>query len=214
MKDEPEGSMVGDAYVHEGTDKSRAVVLLTDIFGLPLVNCKLNADELSERLSCDVWVPDYFAGHPPFKVEELEPLVPDRAGVSMSFVSQIKKIILFITHLPGFWASRPPVADSRIAEFITRLKEEKNYTKIGAVGYCYGGAATVRLASRDLVDSVVVCHPGPVTTNELKAMKVSSAPRWSLGTHTSYNKLSQVPSAFVCAECKPHSLLKSRLTHL
>ncbi len=64
MKDEPEGSMVGDAYVHEGTDKSRAVVLLTDIFGLPLVNCKLNADELSERLSCDVWVPDYFAGEP------------------------------------------------------------------------------------------------------------------------------------------------------
>ena len=91
MKEEPEGIMVGDAYLHEGkpltTDspdesgaaatsnegeattssgqdasKTRAVVLLTDIFGLPLVNAKLNADEMSRRLGCDVWVPDYFAG--------------------------------------------------------------------------------------------------------------------------------------------------------
>ncbi|KAJ3474951.1 hypothetical protein NLI96_g12153 [Meripilus lineatus] len=219
MKEEPEGIMVGDAYLHEGkpltTDspddsgaaattnegeatnssgqdasKTRAVVLLTDIFGLPLVNAKLNADEMSRRLGCDVWVPDYFAGRPPFTVEELEPLAPDRAGVKTGFVNSFKMFILFLIHLPALWASRPPVADARIAEFIKKIKEEKGYTKIGAVGYCYGGSAAVRLASKGLVDSVVVCHPGPVSLKEIKAMKV--------------------PSAFVCAESDEYFAPKFR----
>ena len=42
--------------------KSRAIVVLTDIFGLPLQNCKIIADALSERVGCDVWVPDLFEG--------------------------------------------------------------------------------------------------------------------------------------------------------
>ena len=62
MKQDPEGTMVGNAYLHEGPDKSRAVVILTDVFGLPLINCKILADELSKKLSCDVCVPDMFAG--------------------------------------------------------------------------------------------------------------------------------------------------------
>ena len=47
----------------DGTSSSqRAVLLLTDAFGLPLKNCKIMADDLARRLECDVWVPDYFAG--------------------------------------------------------------------------------------------------------------------------------------------------------
>lgn len=64
----PEGQMVGDAYFHgasadatEGSSKN-AIILLTDIFGLPLVNSKLIADRLSKETGCDVWVPDIFAG--------------------------------------------------------------------------------------------------------------------------------------------------------
>ena len=61
---EPKGTMVGDAYFHAGPEGSpkRAIFLLTDIFGLPLKNSKLIADELSKRVECDVWVPDLFAG--------------------------------------------------------------------------------------------------------------------------------------------------------
>lgn len=39
-----------------------AVVYLCDGFGLELGNCKIMADELANRLGCDVWVPDYFLG--------------------------------------------------------------------------------------------------------------------------------------------------------
>lgn len=61
---EPSGTMVNNAYFAAGPagNTSRVIVLLTDIFGLPLVNCKIIADNLSKRLACDVWVPDLFNG--------------------------------------------------------------------------------------------------------------------------------------------------------
>ena len=65
---EPKGSMVDGAYFHaaaapaaEGEPK-RAIVLLTDIYGLPLKNSKVMADQLSEKVGVDVWVPDLFDG--------------------------------------------------------------------------------------------------------------------------------------------------------
>lgn len=54
--------MKDGAYLHEGTNKFRAVFLFTDIFGLNLVNSKLMADRFSKELGCDVWVPDLFGG--------------------------------------------------------------------------------------------------------------------------------------------------------
>ena len=63
---EPSGSMVDGAYLHAATSPvpgpKRAVILLSDIFGLPLVNSKIQADLLSEALNVDVWVPDLFDG--------------------------------------------------------------------------------------------------------------------------------------------------------
>lgn len=62
---EPTGAMIDGAYFRagpEGSDASKAIVLLTDIFGLPLKNCRIMADELSQKVGCDVWVPDLFAG--------------------------------------------------------------------------------------------------------------------------------------------------------
>jgi carboxymethylenebutenolidase len=63
----PSGEMVGDAYFARSSEaaaehKKTAVVLLTDIFGLPLQNSKIMADTLAQRLGVDVWVPDLFAG--------------------------------------------------------------------------------------------------------------------------------------------------------
>jgi carboxymethylenebutenolidase len=41
---------------------TRAVILLTDVFGLPVKNGKILADKFAKELHCDVWAPDYFAG--------------------------------------------------------------------------------------------------------------------------------------------------------
>lgn len=64
---EPTGSFPPDyegAYYAPAPqgERKRAVILLTDGFGLELNNPKILADKLSNRLGCDVWVPDYFKG--------------------------------------------------------------------------------------------------------------------------------------------------------
>ena len=66
---DPTGSMIGTAYYRSaptspsGTDTSkRAIILLTDIFGLAIKNPRIIADLLSEKVGVDVWVPDIFNG--------------------------------------------------------------------------------------------------------------------------------------------------------
>src|ERR1700731_4305527 len=64
---EPKGTIDPStgAYLAKAPDQSRterAVLLLTDAFGLPLKNSKIIADVLSEHLGCDVWIPDIFDG--------------------------------------------------------------------------------------------------------------------------------------------------------
>lgn len=66
---EPRGIFKDGAYLatteqtNDGpTGEKRALVLLTDVFGLHLKNPKILADSFSERLGCDVFVPDLFNG--------------------------------------------------------------------------------------------------------------------------------------------------------
>ena len=74
MLGEPKGSIetgfLGNSYLAPApasldettTPAKKAVLLLTDAFGLGIPNPKLIADELASQLQCDVWVPDYFLG--------------------------------------------------------------------------------------------------------------------------------------------------------
>jgi carboxymethylenebutenolidase len=63
---EPKGTIVGRDYFtaapNDATQRTKAIVLLTDIFGLPLPNPRIVADHLAEQVGVDVWVPDYFNG--------------------------------------------------------------------------------------------------------------------------------------------------------
>jgi carboxymethylenebutenolidase len=63
---EPKGTMVGLDYFaaapNDATERAKAIVLLTDIFGLRLPNPRIIADQLAEQVGVDVWVPDFFNG--------------------------------------------------------------------------------------------------------------------------------------------------------
>lgn len=64
---EPTGSIKPEfdgAYFAPGPEGNtkRAIIFLTDAFGLPLVNSKIMADYFAKTLECDIWVPDLFAG--------------------------------------------------------------------------------------------------------------------------------------------------------
>lgn len=129
MSGEPEGTMVDGAYFHEGPNKKFAVILLTDIFGLPLVNNKLLVDRFSKELQCDVWAPHYFngasislfitrvvalivfKGDPIFRAEELEPLLPHKAGDKIGTLNSLRFFGTFITRIHRFWGNRSAVVD-------------------------------------------------------------------------------------------------------
>lgn len=50
----------------------------------------------------------------------------------------------------------------------------KSYTKLGAVGYCYGGWAVFQLGARSnpLVDAIVAAHPTMLTKDEIEGVGV------------------------------------------
>lgn len=116
----------------EGATGKKAVVFLTDIFGLPLGNPKIMADTINERLGVDVWVPDMFDGKPwlllwvliraessmvgryPVSSESLGPLIRDTPDAPQhGFLTKLKMVFTLLSVLPSFLASRPSVVSQR-----------------------------------------------------------------------------------------------------
>ncbi|KAG0700441.1 dienelactone hydrolase [Suillus ampliporus] len=159
-----------------GGQGGRAIILLCDAFGLPLVNSQLLADKFSKELSCDVWIPDLFDGQPLFDVNGMaEDLMPKRPR-SWPLWDKIRFVTtVLLPRARIFHRSRPAVVDPRTTAFIKTVREQRKYVKIGAVGYCFGGSLGVRLAPLNVLDSLVVCHPGEVSEAEVKAINIPTS---------------------------------------
>ncbi|KAG5728054.1 Protein AIM2 [Termitomyces sp. T112] len=145
----------------------RAILLLTDD---PFENSRILADNLAIRLDCDVWVPDYFQG-PPLNVYPHHRL-RRAAGANMGAYEWIRTKL---RRIPLLIKNRPAVIDARLSKFIKALQDEKDYLKIGAVGYCSGGSTAIRLASTGWIQSVVVCHPRNFKLPEVQAIRIPCA---------------------------------------
>ncbi|KAG6327075.1 hypothetical protein ID866_12014, partial [Astraeus odoratus] len=88
---------------------------------------------------------------------------------------------LIISRIGIIIRNRPSVVDRRVKKFIKAIRDDKKYSKVGGVGYCYGGGVAARLAnSADDFDSVVICHPALISLSTVKA--------------------TVIPSSWVCAE--------------
>ncbi|GJE97180.1 dienelactone hydrolase-like protein [Phanerochaete sordida] len=190
LEGEPRGQLVEGAYFapapesKSGTEDtpSRAIVVFTDIFGLGIKNPKIIADELAQRVGCDVWVPDLFDGRPPFSSAELEPLLPDTGNPNdkLSLMRKLRMTWFMVLRRKRVRAVYADVVDPRATAFLTKLRAEKKYEKLGGVGYCYGGAVCLRLSAAGLLDALVACHPSVNDIESIAALRV--------------------PVAFVCAE--------------
>ena len=109
-------------------------------------------------------------------VDELEPLMPDRAGVEMTLSQKLQAGFLMLRRVSGLYANRPSVTAARASAFIARLRAERGYARVGAVGYCYGGHLAVRLgADPAVLDGVVICHPGSINAAQIAAIRVPAA---------------------------------------
>lgn len=154
----------------------KAVILFTDIFGLPLKNCKIQADMLAERLGVDVWVPDVFNGQPITTVEELSPYLKEVPEQKMGILNRIGLIFLMVSRIPRIFVNTPGKVADRGLQFLKKIKEEKKYERIGIVGYCYGGIVCIRTSPDPVVDTVVIAHPGNCTLEQIK--KINAPTSW------------------------------------
>ncbi|KAH8832877.1 alpha/beta-hydrolase [Flagelloscypha sp. PMI_526] len=134
--------------------KDKALLLLTDVFGIPLLNNKLLADGFAENGFYTV-IPDYLNGDP-VPAAELE------AG-------KIKLADWFPKHTQEY--TRPP-----LDKVIAGLKE-KGIKEFAATGYCYGARYVFDLAFDDLLKVSVVSHPTFIEPKDLEEyFSKSSAP--------------------------------------
>ncbi|KAI0044409.1 dienelactone hydrolase endo-1-3,1,4-beta-D-glucanase [Auriscalpium vulgare] len=187
---QPRGQLVDGAYFSpavatntlQSAAPKKAVVLLTDIFGLSIPNPRLMADAFAERLGVDVWVPDVFNGtplrRPPVSANSLEPLMADRAGVKRTWWQTFRLVSTLLPAAPAFYSNRPAVCDARLEAFLERLRTEKAYDRIGAVGYCWGGSMAVRAAAKSLFNTLVICHPGALGEHQIRGIQVPVS--WAL----------------------------------
>ncbi|KAF7365250.1 DLH domain-containing protein [Mycena venus] len=186
LEGEPTGviSEIDGAYFAAGpsdgnSGSKRAVIFLTDVFGLKLKNSKILADQFAQHLKCDVWIPDVFAGKPPVTVEQMKTL-PDRAGVKFGIWEILKLVPRVLPSVPALLiTNRSAVVDGRTISFVKKLQEKKKYDNLGAIGYCFGGGIATRVgATTTLFNSIILVHPSPPTDDQLKAIKAPTA--WSM----------------------------------
>ncbi|EEA25134.1 dienelactone hydrolase family protein [Talaromyces marneffei ATCC 18224] len=145
------------AYPDAGTDTATdssdtAILFITDILGI-YVNAKLQADAFAQTLKCTVVMPDLFNGD----------AIPADA---------FEKGLVDLNS----WLQKHTVetVDPIIERTIKYLQEEKQFKKIGAVGYCFGGKYVVRFLAGQrstAIDAGYIAHPSFVTEDELAAIQ-------------------------------------------
>jgi len=128
---------------------SKALLYLTDIFGVPLSENRLLADSLASN-DYLVVMPDLFAG-------DAIPLGSLEAGLNLT----------------GWLAKHGPEEIDRIfGETVEYMRGELGISKIGGLGYCFGGKYVPRwMTGEGKVDLGFIAHPSFLTEGEIDAVK-------------------------------------------
>ncbi|KAF2790254.1 dienelactone hydrolase family protein [Melanomma pulvis-pyrius CBS 109.77] len=142
-----------NAYV-TGTSKSAAILIVHDIFGWTFANVRLLADHFAKEANATVYLPDFFGG------EVIDDDVLENPEKRAAF------------DIPAFIGrNNKDLRYPEIKAAAQALKSE--YPKVGAIGYCYGGWAILRLgADPSLVDAVSTAHPSLAEKSEFDGVKV------------------------------------------
>ncbi|KAH9840041.1 alpha/beta-hydrolase [Rhodofomes roseus] len=155
----PEGKIekIGGAEAYIATpsgdyDKTKVVIIATDVFGIPLNNNKLLADTFAQNGYRTV-VPEYLNNDP---VPEDAFDAPGKFDVGAWFGRQG----------PSVWK---PVIDSVVAA----LKAE-GVTRIGVTGYCYGAPPALYLAYNNISAATVLAHPSLLKPEDLEKYRDES----------------------------------------
>ncbi|KAI0205953.1 dienelactone hydrolase [Astrocystis sublimbata] len=145
-----EGEPVGTEVVHDnGEPSDKAVLYLTDVYGIQLLENRLLADSFG-RAGYFVVAPDLFNGTP--STLDLNEMSPTQLDTFLA-------------------AATPEETDALIAVGVDYLRSVKNITKIAATGYCFGGRFAFRWLSEDKGLKVgFAAHPSNLQDSEISAI--------------------------------------------
>lgn len=138
------------------TSSRTAILVIHDLFGWKFPNVRLLADHYAEELQATAYVPDFFGG----QILDWEVIL----GGDFSKLD-----------LPNFMQTNNRHArEPEIVKFARYLRSK--YTKVCAVGFCYGGWAVMRLGAQEhqpaLVDCIVAAHPSFLTEKDVDEVAV------------------------------------------
>ncbi|KAI3572674.1 putative hydrolase [Fusarium oxysporum f. sp. albedinis] len=143
-----------DCYV-AGSNSEVAVIVIHDLFGWTFRNVRLLADSYAKDVDATVYVPDCFGGE----------VVP---GDILTDKSRMGEFDLGAFLKRNSKAVRKP----EIIKFAESLRA--SFSRVGAVGYCYGGWVVFNLGSKgqNLVDCICTAHPSMLDKDEIANVDV------------------------------------------
>ncbi|CAK7355134.1 unnamed protein product [Dovyalis caffra] len=133
-------------YVTGPSDSKLAILFISDAFGYEAPNLRKLADKVAAA-GFFVVVPDFFYGDP--------------ANLSK----------------PNFdreaWKNAHPTDKGHEdAKLVIAALKSQGVNSIGAAGFCWGGNVAVKLASSNDIQAAVILHPGKLTIDEIKEVKI------------------------------------------
>ncbi|EEF45405.1 endo-1,3;1,4-beta-D-glucanase [Ricinus communis] len=137
------------AYITGPPDSKLAILLACDAFGFEAPNLRKLADKVAAAGFLAV-VPDFLYGDP-FQLDS--PQFNREAWLKIHDTAK-------------------GCEDAKVV--IAALKN-RGISAVGAAGFCWGGMVVVKLASCDDIHAAVILHPGWITADEIKAVKVPTA---------------------------------------
>lgn len=135
-------------------------------------NNKIIPDRLADSLGVTVFTPDYFKGNPaPETMLDGQPTnAKDKRD--QGFFAKVAGIGKMLPKaIPWFISHQPSKTFPDMTQFLQVLKTEKGYSKLGAIGYCYGGKIVAEFSKQGQFDVSVLCHPSMLSVQDIKDLK-------------------------------------------
>ncbi|KAM5527605.1 dienelactone hydrolase family protein [Fusarium oxysporum f. sp. phaseoli] len=138
-----------DCYI-SGSNEDVAVIIVHDLFGWTFGNIRILADHLAQDIDATVYVPDCFG-------KEVVPteILSDKSRTGEFNLGAFLK------------RNSKAVRKPELIKFAASLRS--SFSRIGAVGYCYGGWAVFNLGAKgqSLVDCISTAHPSLLEKEEI-----------------------------------------------